>query len=141
MAVRCHHVLALGLVTACGSSLHRVPSGAHRVDEAQAVVVGFPAPPARVECVPKRPREECAWLDGTWRWGGRRWQWTPGAWVVPPAGCYYAPAYFQWVSGEGVGSKMRDQLFFFEARWYATQGAAACPPPEVCAAAEFGLEC
>ena len=141
MGVKLFHVLALALATGCGSSLKLVPTGAHRIDQAKAVVVGYPPPPARVECVPDQPREECAWLDGTWRWGGRRWQWIPGAWVVPPPDCYHAPAYSQWVSGEAKDVGARDQLFFFEAKWYATQGAAACPPPELCSAAEFGLEC
>jgi len=141
MGLKASGSLFLALATACGASLPRVPTGPHRVETGKAVVVGYPAPPARVECVPSQPREECAWLDGTWIWGGRRWQWVPGGWVVPPAGCYYAPAYSQWVSGEAEDPGSRDQLFFFEARWYSDAGGGRCPVPEPCKGLEFGLEC
>lgn len=141
MALKAACSVLLVVAAGCGSTLPRVPTGPHRVEIAKAVVVGYPAPPARVECVPAQPRQQCAWLDGTWRWGGRRWQWIPGSWIVPPAGCYYAPAYSQWVSGEAEDPGARDQLFYFEARWYPSEGTGGCGAPEVCRAGEFGLEC
>jgi hypothetical protein len=99
--------------------------------------------PARVECVPPQPRDECAWLDGNWGWSGKRWQWVPGSWVVPPVGCYHAPSYAQWVSGAAQNEQdSRDLLFYFESRWYAESGAkSTCSAPTPCKGPKFGLEC
>jgi WXXGXW repeat (2 copies) len=54
------------------------------------VAVPFPPPPGRVETVPKKPRNDAAWIDGEWTWRARRWLWIRGRWVTAPAGARYA---------------------------------------------------
>lgn len=55
------------------------------------IMVPFPPPPARVEVVPKQPRDGAVWIDGEWVWQTRRWAWRKGRWVIPPAGAKFAP--------------------------------------------------
>jgi hypothetical protein len=77
--------LALG---ACGRPIP-VPASAPQPDEA-FVRVPYPPPPARVEQLPARPKQESVWLDGQWLWDGERWTWSPGGWVAPPRGGVFA---------------------------------------------------
>ena len=132
---------------ACGSQLPVPPTGAHQGSGANpAMIVNHPPPPVRIECVPEQPREECVWVDGSWRWAGRRWEWLPGAWVEPPMGCYYAPAYAEWLARGDTDSdtdsgERRDQLFYFPAAWYPNTQKGSCPVPKLCRQAKPADEC
>lgn len=90
--------VALGLVvilasslTACGGSALPTPTiGPHEGDE--LTVVPYPPPPARVEIVPERPRDQRAvWIDGEWTFQAHRWSWQSGRWELPPPSAHYAP--------------------------------------------------
>jgi hypothetical protein len=134
---------SLLLALACGSQLPAPPTGAHQGSGANpGMIVNHPPPPARIECVPEQPSAECVWVDGSWRWAGRRWEWVPGAWVEPPMGCYYAPAYAEWLSG-GVtdNGERRDQLFYFPPAWYPSTQKGSCPLPRLCRQATPADEC
>jgi hypothetical protein len=134
--------LAMALST-CGGQLAAPPTGPHRAGAHNpAIIVAFPPPPAKVECIPEQPREQCVWLDGSWRWTPRRWQWLEGAWLVPPANCYYAAAYSQWLrSGPISGGKQRDQLYYFRGAWYPERAGATCSAPTICRKATPTDEC
>ena len=45
---------------------------------------GSEPPPPVVETVVVSPGPQYIWVSGYWRWYGRRWLWTRGAWVIPP---------------------------------------------------------
>jgi hypothetical protein len=77
------------------------------------------APP--VEIVPASPQKDAVWVDGTWEWSNDRYRWTPGAWVIPPAGGKRA----SWV----VVRRDDGQLFFAPASWKDATGAALPEPP------------
>jgi hypothetical protein len=84
---------ALGLVVAwplvaCGPHLPSPKTSAHRDDE--FAEVPYPPPAIKADEVPKRPSEDAVWLDGEWRWQGRRWTWTHGGWITPPEGATFA---------------------------------------------------
>lgn len=79
-----------GGIIACGMSRLPAPSYVEQPTSA-LTAVPYPPPPARVETVPKQPREEAVWIDGEWLWQGRRWAWKPGRWVVVPTGARFAP--------------------------------------------------
>ncbi len=53
--------------------------------------VPYPPPPARIETVPNRPTSDALWIDGEWRWQGRRWNWRTGRWLKVPAGVAFSP--------------------------------------------------
>ena len=123
-------VLALG----CGTPLPGPPTGPHRAGAGNdAIIVQNSPPPVQVECVPPQPREECVWVDGSWVWAGRRWDWLDGAWLVPPVGCYHAHAYSQWLDA-GIANQGRagGRLFYFPAAWYPNKPGAQCKAPKIC---------
>ena len=139
-------IVALGAgfgSSSCGGQLPGPPTGPHLTDSHnRAIVVKFPAPPVRPECLPPQPSEACVWVDGSWRWTLRRWGWLAGAWVVPPADCYYAPAYAQWLrTGSDADGKPRDQLYYFHASWYPNQTGGKCAAPKLCRKATPADEC
>ena len=84
----------------------------------------FPRPPP-VEIVPLHPSNvstaSLVWADGSWEWGGERFRWSPGAWVVPPAGAKRA----RWVI---VRRKEDGQLFFAPSSWRDAEGRPIEPP-------------
>jgi len=89
----CTAALAVApLLAGCGSAIASPKLGPHYQEEPLAVP--YPPPPARVETIPRHPREmkNPVWLDGEWQWKGRRWVWQEGHWELPLAGGYYAPA-------------------------------------------------
>ncbi len=72
-------------------------------------------------------------MDGSWRWSGRGWEWLPGAWVVPPVGCYYAAPYARWLkAGSDPQGEQAGELFYFPASWYPDAPSGKCASPEVC---------
>ncbi len=121
-------------LTACGASTRLVPEGPHPPHLQEFVVVAYPPPPAEIEELPpERQDTSCAWVDGHYNLDGRRWTWETGLWVVPPAGCYYAPPVVAWSkAGE-------ERLYFTPSRWYRedaatlTEAAARCGAARPCA--------
>jgi len=62
----------------------------------------YPPPAAQIEVIGPSPRPDdpaCVWVDGHWRWEGRRWTWNVGGWVRAPRGCHYAGAVAFWMRG------------------------------------------
>lgn len=132
---RCLLVLA---VAGCGAAVRTVETGPAPPALAEPVVVEYPPPPARLELLGKDPGEPCYWMDGHWEWAGRRWHWVPGAWVVPPAGCYYSLPSIVWYSAptlSGPDRASRTELYFTAPRWYRANGAdGRCSDPAPCKA-------
>ena len=125
-------VLAVLLVSACGSRFPTPPTGPHPAGSTNFIDVPFPPPPARVEVVPPAPRDPGAvWVDGEWAWQGKRWAWLPGGWVVPPRGAYFAP----WL----VYRLDNGRLLFAPGAWHAAKGDRL-PNPVVLDAARNGLD-
>lgn len=85
--VACACSLALA---ACGPWLPLPKPGTHEGEEPILVPSAPPAP--QVEIVPERPVDSpsAVWVDGQWLFRGRRWEWEPGRWEVPPPGATYA---------------------------------------------------
>ncbi|WP_394836943.1 YXWGXW repeat-containing protein [Pendulispora rubella] len=77
-------------VAGCGYA--RLPHPTYiRQTSTELVEVPYPPPPARVEFVPAKPRDEAVWVDGEWTWHGRRWAWKRGRWVIPASGTAFSP--------------------------------------------------
>lgn len=115
-----------GALVACGSSFKTAELGEHPKDD--YVVVEYPPPPAKIEQPPEPPDDRCVWVDGHWRYSGRRWEWQSGEWVRPPEACRLAPARIAW-----EGSELR----YSPPRWYPEGQAlvnaeSACPSPPPC---------
>ena len=133
--------LVVAWLVACGSSpLRTVPTGEHPTDAAELTIADYPPPPAKIELpgLPPVDDPQCGWVDGYWAWSGRRWEWVAGAWVLPPAGCYYANRIIMvWVAAE-QGSV----LYYGQPRWYrrepqasqSRRAATDCPKPRPCVA-------
>lgn len=126
-------VVAAAGAFACGASTPLVPKGPHPPHIQEFVEVAYPPPPAQVEEIPNGLRDEsCAWVDGHYMWEGRRWEWQPGRWVHPPAGCYYAGPIVAWARGG------EERLYFTPPRWYRENAVelpertAVCPEPPIC---------
>ena len=135
--MRTASLVTLGALAAlaCGSGLRTVPTGSAPTAHAESIIVEYPPPPAEVEVIPDDPGAPCAWMDGYWDWAGRRWNWVPGAWVVPPEGCYRSTPVTVWLPSEDHG-----ELYYLRSRWYpdgadgmdATELAEACDTPTPC---------
>src|SRR5215813_15443537 len=65
------------------------------VGAAYTIETGPPPP----ETVVVTPRPGYIWIDGYWGWGGSRWAWTPGYYVVDRPG--YAYVQGVWVNHGG----------------------------------------
>jgi len=84
-------LLLLGcLLLGCLPRVQLAPEGGHGNDVAREVP--YPPPPARVEILPAPPHDDAVWVDGTWAWNGRDYQWQTGGWRLPSEDAYYAPA-------------------------------------------------
>lgn len=85
-------IALVATLCACASSSLRLPKTGPHIGE-EPVFVPYPPPPARVQVVPDRPKEEpdAVWVDGQWTWKARRWVWQAGAWQTPLKDGYYAP--------------------------------------------------
>jgi hypothetical protein len=118
---RAHHSkLALPLVLcACGGVSLPRPERT-QVLASDYVAVPFAPRPPPVEIVPPAPRNDAVWVDGTWAWSTDRYRWTPGAWVLPPAGAKRT----SWV----VVRRDDGQLFFAGSSWKDATGAAVPEP-------------
>lgn len=80
--------LCCGALVGCAAPLPTPARSAHR--ETDFAEVPFPPPAIRGDKIPKRPTAASVWLDGEWRWQGRRWIWVSGSWVTPPEGARFA---------------------------------------------------
>lgn len=126
-------LLLAWLTFACGASTPLVPKGPHPPHIQEFLPVAYPPPPAQVEEIPAGTHDpNCAWVDGYYTFEGRRWEWQPGRWVLPPAGCYYAAPVLAWSkAGE-------PRLYYTPPRWYKTDAAelpenkAGCMEPPAC---------
>lgn len=112
---------APSVMSACGTpSLPGPRLAAHTSSD--LVPVATPAPPAKVEIVPPRPRQVGAvWIDGEWTYRGRRARWRRGRWVVPPDGARFAP----WTQVRGPDA----QLYFAPSKWVDSSGNDVSAPP------------
>ena len=111
-------LFAFALVGGCERGLPR-PAFVQQKTEA-LTEVGYPAPPARVEFIPKQPNPTAVWLDGEWSWSGSKWSWSSGRWVVAPAGARFAP----WTT-------VRDELgkvYFAGSSWRDASGSVIAAP-------------
>jgi hypothetical protein len=120
------------VLAGCGNQVSVAPVGAHPSNG--AVAVPFPPPPARVEEIPAKPRPECVWVDGYWEFSDR-WEWQPGEWVLPQAGCRLAPVELRRTQG---------RLFHARPRWYPDNVSllgpqSACPRPPACGSGTAGI--
>lgn len=118
--------VALTLLVACGGRVEPArPVGSEFIE------VDYPPPPAQIEEIDERlpGRPDCRWMDGHYAWRGRRWEWVPGRWVVPPAGCAWAPGTLTW------SNTVPARLYYTPPYWYATNSNAnqrTCPAPVPC---------
>jgi hypothetical protein len=120
--------LVLG-VAACSSGL-RVPPTGPPPATAAPVVVDYPPPPAQIERIDRDPGKPCEWVDGTYVWIGRHWEWTAGQWVIHRGACYYRAPKLVWApSAQGPST-----LYYFPAKWYEERAGvvAECEAPERC---------
>ena len=121
-------LLLLGAI-ACSSGLRLPPTGPPPAAPAP-IVADYPPPPAQIEKIERDPGKPCVWVDGTYAWVGRNWEWTPGRWVVPRPDCYYRPPQLVWAPrAQGPST-----LYSFPAKWYEERAGVVveCPAPEPC---------
>jgi YXWGXW repeat-containing protein len=122
--------LALGLSSACGSSLLTPETRAHP-PTTRYIDVPYPPPAARAEIVPPKPRDGAVWVDGEWSWEGKQWTWQSGGWVMPPARAYFAP----WIAFRRSDGK----LVFAPGTWHRDDGQSL-PRPIPVGLAQSSLE-
>lgn len=113
-------VVVAGAIIACGSS--RLPAPVYVGQETGALQqADYPPPPARVEFVPKSPKDGAVWLDGEWTWQGQRWAWKSGRWVAPPANAKFSP----WTATRG----QTGIYYVAEGTWKDSAGQDLPDPP------------
>ena len=118
--------------TACASGLRLPPTGPPSAS-ATPVTVDYPPPPAQIEKIDQDPGKPCVWVDGTYAWVGRHWEWTPGQWVVFQPDCYYRSPQWVWApSPQGPST-----LYYFPAKSYEERAGVVveCPAPQPCSGA------
>ncbi len=123
------YLVGLVAVTACSGGL-RVPPSGPQPPNVVPIVVDYPPPPAQIERIEQDPGKPCVWVDGSYVWLGRRWEWTPGQWVAPRVGCYYRGGALVWApTTQAPGT-----LYYFPPKWYTERanGITECPPAERC---------
>lgn len=112
----------------CGSSVALVPeSPPESARVRKPTRVPYPPPPAEIEVLPLRRRDECLWRDGFWTWKGASFRWTNGAWVVPPEGCTYAKPEARWEKNGGV-----TRLVYYPPEWQPEEPGTKCVEPRAC---------
>lgn len=99
------------VLTACAGSLGNLPRPPlTQVATADYVAVPFAPRTPPVEFVPPSPARDAVWIDGSWEWGGSRYVWRYGSWMIPPREARYAP----WTV---VRRAVDGQLFFAPSDW------------------------
>lgn len=108
---------------ACGPK--RLPAPPYVQQPAEALnEVPYAPPPARIEFIPDRPKDDRAvWIDGEWSWQGRRWAWKHGRWVVPPPNTGFAP----WTTARGA----MGTLYFASGAFRDSHGAEVPEPAPI----------
>jgi hypothetical protein len=81
-------LVAMTALVGCGPSVPTPARSAHR--DSDFTEVPYPPPAIRGDKIPPAPSPASVWLDGEWRWQGRRWLWIAGGWVTPPPGARFA---------------------------------------------------
>lgn len=120
-------VLSLLSTFACGGGTPLVKTGPHPTRGPAPLVVRSPPPATKVEVLPLRRNPDCFWRGGHWAPRSGGWKWVKGAWVLPPAGCTFAPAVTHFESLEGTTVLVhRAEL------WYRDDGALTCAEPKDC---------
>jgi hypothetical protein len=72
---------------------------------ARTVVVRSAPPEPRMETRPAAPNARAVWIDGHWKWNGRRYVWQSGHWEGNPKGTWVpghwkkTPRGHVWVKG------------------------------------------
>ncbi len=123
-------MLAAALVGSCVSVLSAcgvdVPPGPPKAPNSTGnyIEVPYPPPPGRIEYVPKRPNDKALWVDGEWRYRGRRWRWVPGSWFDVPAGARFA----HWAS-----TIRSDGVFMYASGEWMDANGKAIPAPKIVA--------
>ncbi|MBX3190838.1 MAG: YXWGXW repeat-containing protein [Labilithrix sp.] len=114
-------LVALVGTVGCGARVPLPRYAQVRADD--YVPVPYPPRPPPVEIVPLRPEDApgAVWADGGWEWSGERYEWKPGAWVVPPRGARRV----RWVI---VRRRDDGQLFFAPSSWRAADDAPIDAP-------------
>ena len=62
-----------------------------------AAYAPYAPPPLQREYCPPPPGAGLVWSSGFWRWGGRGYAWSPGAWMRPPhaRASWYGGSWYQ----------------------------------------------
>ncbi len=133
----------LGLLWAgaCAPRIPLPPEGPHTSADSP-VIVGTMPDTVRIETLPPSPGAGAVWVDGSWKWEGRRWVWQDGSWQRAPAGAYYArPSFVRlpvpvFDRADG-GSQQADggsqpigygmQLIYIPGRWHLADGGTWQP--------------
>lgn len=116
-------------LSACGRSAIDVPRGPHRpAAEEPPLRVSKMPPPAKIEVVPLQRNEECRYLDGHYEPVAGSWQWAQGAWVQPPANCYYAAPVTRYEKIQGGTTLVHRPGVWLE----RNEDEGACPAPTPC---------
>ena len=106
-------------ITGCGAASRPGPPLV-RQPSAAFLPVPYPPPPGRVEFVPAPPQPGAIWISGEWDFRFRRWAWTHGRWILPPARATYA----RWA----LRRDDRGELWFAPGAWRDTQGTIVDEP-------------
>jgi len=129
------------VVQGCGGYTTPVPEYVQHEDGEPFVMADRMPDTVEVQVLDRARDGEKVWVDGFWRWAGRRWVWIPGRWEQPAPGCRYArpslavgPIENRNEGGEADGEpgqarRNRAGLQFRPGHWHPPEGgtAADCP--------------
>lgn len=126
--------LALLWAGSCAPSTPVPPVGPHTSADTPVIVSTMPDT-VHIETVPPSPGGGAVWVDGSWKWVGRRWVWQDGSWQRAPAGAYYArPSLvrlpvpvFDEADGGGQPIGYGMQLLFIPGHWHLPDGGTWQP--------------
>lgn len=114
--------LAAGVLAACAGPPPGPPHAPNST--ANYKEVPYPPPPGRIEYIPQRPDDHALWVDGEWRYRGRRWRWVPGSWFEVPPGVKFA----HWAS-----TIRADGVFMYAPGEWMDASGKTMPAPKIVA--------
>lgn len=122
-------VLATALLApSCGGTTPTVRLGARPKNASAGVAVSFPPPPAKIEVIPLRRRDDCLWRDGYWEQRSGAWVWVKGAWLEESQDCSYAPPVTRFES-----TPAGKTLVYRKGEWFRRDDSkTACDVPAPC---------